>query len=341
MQLVTQSSVSFGPPPVSRETGCELGGALLGQGIGTVRPVWPEQSIAAPLLGSNVTVREIWRHPGSGTRGEIEGIAWRRANGVVYGVIELDEADFPDASNCSSLQAASEEAYRRIFRLLDLLGVPNLWRVWNYFDRINVESHGLERYRQFNIGRQDAFTACNRSVTGSLPAACAIGLTSGPLSIAFLAGESPARAVENPRQVSAYYYPVTYGPSSPTFSRATLAALPGQEFLFVSGTASIVGHLSKHVGDAAAQCREALANVEAVVNEANRSGPSVPFALNHLSYRAYVRRPEDFPAIHEVMVTLGPDVETVYVQADICRTDLLVEIEAVASHALGAADDVR
>ena len=341
LQLITQSSTSFPPPPNPHEAGGELGGALLGKGGSIVRPDWPEQSIAAPLLGSNVTVREIWRCPGPGTRGESEGISWQRANSLIYGVIELDEADFHDSTNGSRLQAASEEAYRRIFRLLDGQGVPNLWRVWNYFSRINAESHGLERYRQFNIGRQDAFIACNRSVTGSLPAACAIGLTDGPLSVAFLAGESPARVVENPRQMSAYHYPAAYGPRSPTFSRATLAALPGQEVLFVSGTASIVGHRSMHVGDAKAQCREAMANVEAVVNEANQSGPTVPFALNQLSYRAYVRRPEDFPAIHEQMSTLGSDVEIAYVHADICRTDLLVEIEAVASHALEAADDLR
>ena len=104
------------------------------------------------------------------------------------------------------------------------------------------DRHGLERYRQFNIGRQDAFLDSHRGATGNVPAASAIGLAGGPLSVAFLAGATPALAVENPRQVSAYLYPADYGPRSPTFSRAVRATLSGQEALFVSGTASIVGH---------------------------------------------------------------------------------------------------
>lgn len=337
LQLISQSSIPLSTVLVSRGTGCELGGALLGHQDGWGCPDWPEQSIAIPLLDSAASVREIWccSGPVSGISGVSERIVWRRANGVIYGVIELDEAEFPDSPDCSSLQAASEEAYRRIFRLLDAQGVPNLWRAWNYLSRINVETHGLERYRQFNVGRQDAFIACNRCATGNVPAACAIGLADGPLSIAFLAGESPARAVENPRQVSAYRYPAEYGPRSPTFSRATLVAFPGQEILFVSGTASIVGHRTLHAGDAAAQCREALANVQAVVYECNRFDSSAPFALEQLSYRAYLRRAQDFPAVQRVLATLGPDVAVVYMQADICRTDLLVEIEAVTSHTLG------
>lgn len=337
LQLISLPSALPTPPPVSRETGWALGGALLGHRDGGAHTDWPEQCIAAPLLGTAASVREIWccNGPSDGISGMSEGIVWRRAAGVIFGVIELDEADFPDSPGCSSLQAASAEAYRRIFRLLDVQGAPNLWRAWNYLSRINVETHGLERYRQFNIGRQDAFITCKRVATGNVPAACAIGLADGPLSVAFLAGELPARAVENPRQMSAYHYPAEYGPRSPTFSRAMLAVLPGQEILFVSGTASIVGHRTLHVGNVAAQCREALANVEAVVDECNRGGSFVPFGLNHLSYRAYLRRPEDFPAVQSVLATIGPDVAVVYMQADICRTELLVEIEAVATRAVG------
>ena len=162
----------------------------------------------------------------------------------LYGVLELDEAAFRGDATCPPLQAASAEAYRRIFRLLDAQGLPHLWRVWNCLSDINAETHGLERYRQFNIGRQDAFLDSHRGATGNVPAASAIGLAGGPLSVAFLAGATPALAVENPRQVSAYLYPADYGPRSPTFSRAVRATLSGQAALFVSGTASIVGHLS-------------------------------------------------------------------------------------------------
>ncbi len=321
---------------VSRETGGELGGAVLGAPPGGTMPPWPIQRIFAPILGSTVSfVQEVWRTDQPIVSGRSEDIVWRRTDGLLYGVITLDEADFPNTPECSSLQAASREAYRRIFHLLDAQRLPHLWRVWNYMAAINRETQGLERYRQFNIGRQDAFVDEHRGTSGNVPAACAIGLAGGLLNIAFMAGASPTVPVENPRQVSAYDYPADYGPRSPVFSRAALACLPDQELLFVSGTASIVGHLTVHPGDVTAQRREAMANVAAVRCEANLQCRSAPFGLNELSYRAYIRHARDLDAVRNTLKPLIGTAEIVYVQADICRQDLLLEIEAVASHALG------
>jgi chorismate lyase / 3-hydroxybenzoate synthase len=316
---------------VPRETARILGGDRLGAGL----PVadWPEQAIAARLAGSGPAgLREIWLSPLDCHGGFDQGIAWRRAGDVLYGVIELDEADFVDAAR-TPLQAASETAYRRIFQLLDAQGLPELWRVWNYLAEINTETHGLERYRQFNMGRQDAFLACNRGATGNVPAACALGLAGGPLSIAFLAGKTPAVPVENPRQVSAYHYPADYGPRSPTFSRAALVHPPGQEILFISGTASIVGHRSMHVGDVAGQTRETLANILAVLDQANQLARLGVFRREQLVCRTYLRNEGDQAAVAAVIGELLGPVEVCYVVADVCRADLLVEIEAMASQA--------
>lgn len=313
-----------------------LGGACLGRTADSVAPGWPLQAIFAPLPGSNATsLHEIWLSSAPCIAGHSEGIAWRRSGGVLYGVCEIDEAEFYAASEHSPLRAASQEAYRRIFRLLVAEGLPHIWRVWNYFADINGESNGLERYRHFNIGRQDAFLEFRREATGNVPAACAIGLADGPLSVAFIAGEQAAMALENPRQVSAYHYPADYGPRSPTFSRATLAYPPGQEILFVSGTASIFGHRTVHAGDTATQCREVLANIEAIVATANLHCRSAAFSLGELSYRVYIRHAVDFGKVGEVLLArLGSAAKIVLVQADICRSDLLLEIEATAIHVL-------
>ena len=320
---------------VPRETGAELGGALLGEPSTGALPVWPVQRIFAPLLGAtSPVVQENWLTTLPLRSGGSDDIVWCRNDGVLYGVLELSEADFLPMPGCSSLQAASAEAYRRIFRLLDAQDMPHLWRVWNYLADINLETGGLERYRQFNIGRQDAFVACRRGATGNVPAACAIGLAGGPLSIAFMAGTTPAVPVENPRQVSAYNYPADYGPRSPTFSRAALVYPEGQEILFISGTASIVGHQTVHPGDVVGQCRESMANIAAVLAEANRLRRSPAFMLSELCYRVYVRHAGDFDKVRAALRTLIGAAEVVYVQADICRHDLLLEIEAFASHAL-------
>lgn len=321
-------------PAVSRETAGILGGSRLGRAASAVD--WPEQAVFATLPGSTATIlREFWWVDEACQAGCVEGIVWRRAGDVLYGVIELDEQLF-SGKDRSALQLASEEAYRRIFRLLDAQGLPVLWRVWNYLAGINAETDGLERYRQFNIGRQDAFLACRQGATGNVPAACALGLAGGPLSIAFLAGATPAIPVENPRQVSAYHYPADYGPRSPTFSRAALVHPPGQEILFVSGTASIVGHQTVHPGDVAGQCRESLANIRAVLDEANRQRRSTEFVMDALGYRVYLRHAEDYAVVREILQQTVGQAEVAYVQADICRADLLVEIEAQALHVLDA-----
>lgn len=311
-----------------------LGASSIGLLVPDHSAGWPVQSIVAPLLGcADDNLQEIWRLESECRSGVYEGISYRRAGPLLYGVIELDELAFSLAH--SPLQAATEEAYRRIFCLLEQEGLPHLWRVWNYLADINGESDGLERYRQFNIGRQDAFIAFRRGATGNVPAACAIGLASGPLSIAFMAGEQSAIPVENPRQVSAYNYPVDYGPRSPTFSRANLVYLPAQEILFISGTASIVGHQTVHPGDAAGQCVESLANIAAVVQEASVLSRGAAYRLEALSYRVYIRNAGDFDDIRQLLTERLGAAEIVYLQADICRADLLVEIEAVASQSLG------
>jgi enamine deaminase RidA (YjgF/YER057c/UK114 family) len=135
--------------------------------------------------------------------------------------------------------------------------------------------------------------------------------------------------IENPRQTSAYHYPPKFGSHSPTFSRACLLRDSAGTNLFVSGTASIVGHETIHHGDVTAQTRESLLNIDALLDEANRVIGSDRYALDGLKFKVYVRRPADLPAIaHTLSAMVRAADPIVYLQADVCREDLLVEIEA-------------
>ncbi len=269
----------------------------------------------------------------SGRAGEAAGIRYRVGAHWLYGVLDADESGF---GRDRPLQETTEDAYRRIFALIERERCPHLWRTWNYMADINKESGGLERYRQFNLGRHQAFVAGGRLTRGSVPAACALGIRSGPLTIAFLAGRSSATPLENPRQISAYDYPAIYGPRSPTFSRGALARLPGQELLFVSGTASIVGHRTLHPDDVRGQTRETLANIEALLAAASDEALTAPYRLPELRLRVYVRHAADLPRVRAVVETaVGAATDVAYVEADICRADLLVEIEAIACHPMG------
>jgi len=91
-----------------------------------------------------------------------------------------------------------------------------------------------------------------------------------------------------------------------------------------------------HPGNVLGQCRETMDNIAAVVAEANRRCRSAPFRQDELSYRVYFRHAGDFAAIRNLLAPLVGGAEVIYLQADICRRDLLLEIEAVASHTLGS-----
>lgn len=309
----------------------------------------PSMHVSMPRLDVEDSICEVWHGSGRPTQGHCGAIHYRYDNDMLFGVIKLSEAMFEASADKTPLQQATESAYRQIFSLLDTLHFPYLFRIWNYMADINANSYGLERYVQFNLGRQDAFLAHGRDVVGNVPAACALGF--GPtfgeecspqesLSISFLAGRVMPQCIENPRQISAYEYPQQYGPRSPTFSRASLIRLGQDDVLFLSGTASIVGHASLHPDDVIAQTRETVANIEAVLAEANRLVGQPKFDLSSLYYKVYVRHAADLEQIrNELAHCVGDALKAVYLQADVCRQDLLLEIEATAGHPLAMMSD--
>ena len=98
-----------------------------------------------------------------------------------------------------------------------------------------------------------------------------------------------------------------------------------------SGTASVVGHRSMHVGDVEAQLAEVVCNLETLFAEAagqlGRPGLGDFDAGSFL--RVYVRHAADWPVIEHRLRERWPDARLAGLRGDVCRGDLLVEIEAV------------
>ena len=272
-------------------------------------------------------VRECWSSNQSVAVGDDQGIVWRHDGEILFGTVGIWSADV--AATDWSLVFA--DVYARVFHVAKQLGFPRLWRIWQYLPDINREVSGLERYRQFNRGRKQAFSHLKMVDKGHFPAACALGSASGQWSLSFMAGKQKPVFLENNRQISAFHYPSKYGKSRPMFARAVLVELPQQMLLLVSGTASIVGHESMHVGDVAAQTRECLHNIRAVCRQAGHISSMLDWENIGFDYRVYVRHAEDLPLVRAIMheQDIGDAVVT-YVQADVCRRELLVEIEAQA-----------
>lgn len=313
----------------------------------------PVAQVRVEPLPGEAALCEAWTAQAPLRQGRSGRVRWSANDGLLFCAVDIDESDMTDTSRGNTgpprvsplyaaavpgtggseappLQIAARQAYDQLFETLDALGYPHLLRVWNHVPDINGMSGGLERYRLFNIGRQDAFLAHGRTVRGaSVPAASALGAAGdAPLLVYCIAARRPAKAIENPRQVSAYHYPQDYGPRSPTFSRASLVDFGEQRLLFISGTASIVGHRTLHAEDVAEQTRETLRNINAVLQQAQDKG-AAGMRLTDLHYKVYVRRAQDWPVIRaELRRAAGTATRAIALQADVCRIDLLVEIEA-------------
>lgn len=215
-------------------------------------------------------------------------------------------------------------------------GYTEMARMWNLVGGItDPNADGVEIYRDFCVGRAEAFAAWGDRV-GRLPAATGIGTLSQGVDLCFIAVR-PGRTthIENPRQTPAYEYPARYGPKSPSFARATwLRGLgDGPGTLFVSGTASIVGAETVHVDDIAGQVDETLRNIEVLIGGENLAGHGVDrgFELKDLNQiRVYVRDAGDLPLVRERVRAVFPaHTEIAWFNVDVCRSDLLVEIEGV------------
>ena len=260
-------------------------------------------------------------------RGQSRDSSWAKSEQCLVVALWANEADY------DNLQHATEQLYARLLTEVVSRGYPHLVRIWNYFSEINRIDNSLERYRQFCIGRFDAFAHHGLGET-RFPSACALGNQGGDLVIYALASKVKPWHFENPRQASAYHYPAEYGPRSPSFARASLLTLPQKlPKLFVSGTASIVGHVTQHPNELALQTEVTLDNLRLLLAHV-----ADQYALAHLGHtpalspevlKVYVRHRQDLAYVQKCVECAYPGVPVVYVGADICRADLLVEIDGV------------
>lgn len=282
--------------------------------------------VGLPLLGTSDDTVEVWRARKPTRVLNTHDVALIVNEDCAFGHMLVDEEAHGD------LQTATRFAYEHVLQTARDAGYPHILRVWHYFPRIHAVENGIERYQAFCIGRHAALSAA-QDFECTLPAATAIGSHGSGLLLYFIAAATPGVQVENPRQVSAFRYPRQYGPESPSFSRAVLKRWPQGEELYISGTASVVGHASRHRHDLDAQMAEIVRNLGAVVEHArSASGRLIAFPETLSAVKVYVRNPKDYPHIAAALAEeIGPEVPALYLHGDICRTDLLLEVEAVCS----------
>ena len=279
--------------------------------------------LRVPLQPHGASPFEVWRSNGPIRSGRDGDIAWSTDGQLLFGAIELDEHEI-------GIEAAAERIYAQLIAFQARSATPKLLRIWNYLDAITLGEGDTERYRQFCVGRARGMGDFD---TSNLPAATAIGRCDDQrtLQVYWLAACEAGTPVENPRQVSAYRYPREYGRQSPSFARAMLPPADGHMPLLLSGTASVVGHATQHVGELLAQIEETFINFDALLDAARLGAPALPAQFGAgTRLKVYVRDRDDLPLVAQALdQRFGDRVPRLLLHAAICRRELSMEIDGV------------
>jgi chorismate lyase / 3-hydroxybenzoate synthase len=266
------------------------------------------------LVGTGMT--ELWHAEAEVESGRDGPVHFAASGRYLAGKVEIDE------QAAGSLEAAAAEAYDAISRFTAGSAHHHLLRMFNYFSGINTGDGDAERYKRFCSGRAAGFHGLTDP---TWPAATAVGRQdrSDLLQVYWLAGREPGRALENPRQISAFNYPRQYGPSPPSFSRAMLIS----EGLLISGTASVLGHASHHPHDLAAQLDEILRNLGSLRQASGAAAPAQSGRGTIL--KVYLRDAAAAGFVSAYLrAQLPAQAQFLVLGADICRRELVVEIDA-------------
>ncbi len=214
--------------------------------------------------------------------------------------------------------------------------VSSIVRQWNYLEDIVCLDGDNQNYQEFNNARS-GFYGTSFEKTG-YPAATGIGTNSGGLIVEFVAVNSTVVKtfpVDNEEQISAHKYSkeVLIGVESelkttPKFERARYFELLGKKMIFISGTASILGEKTVGIGDPVEQTKVTIENIKRLYSEnvlEPLSGNNLQPKYGHA--RVYIKNRKDFAAIRRTFRLHFGNLPVVYIIADVCRDDLLVEIE--------------
>jgi chorismate lyase/3-hydroxybenzoate synthase len=248
---------------------------------------------------------------------------------TVVGAAHLSDTD---------LHAEVRNAYEKVLKKVSGLDYHPV-RFWNNVPRITAPaSRQRNRYMVFNEGRYDAlahFYGNASQFDQHMPTATAVNAGGDDVKIFCLCADKPSTPLNNPRQVAPYHYSKRFGPLPPCFARAVRLTHPAN-WLVVGGTAAIRGEDSVYREDLSRQIQETFANLAALIAAARgetcvSQKHSATYLSAYRELRIYFPNLEHESQIREATRAAFQNVQRVeMVLADLCREELLVEIEGVA-----------
>lgn len=249
------------------------------------------------------------------------------------------------ASLRDPVETQSDEIFQHIESILldENMGIHEVVRQWNYIGNITDTTNGIQNYQSFNNARARFYAKAHWSNYG-YPAATGIGMSMDGIMVSLLAisfkAEISVTPLNNPLQVAAHQYSPSMlvghqKNATPKFERAKVVQIGSDCVCFISGTAAIRGEQSMHLLDVASQTRQTIENIHYLLSVENmrRHGIDTQTGLVPTVLRVYFKKLEYLAAVQAEVETVWWGIPALYVQADICRPELLVEIEGIAEQA--------
>lgn len=222
----------------------------------------------------------------------------------------------------------------------------NIVRQWNYIENIilvdNEKDAYLQNYQIFNDLR--ALFYEKSEFTNGYPSATGIGTINGGCTIEVIVFKEKKRntvkPVTNSMQIDAHSYSTNQlvgnaieevrKVSTPKFERGKFLQLDNVGLLFISGTASIIGEQTVYNDDVSKQTITTLQNIENLIsmNNLGKNHINTAYQPRLLNYRVYLKNEADYSIVKSLCDTYFGIDKGFIVHADICRDNLLVEIEA-------------
>lgn len=241
-------------------------------------------------------------------------------------------------------QLAAVDAFEIMASILrkEKFSFNHLVRQWNYIGNILQVRNGFQNYQIFNEVRNDYYSKY-RTING-FPAATGVGMKFGDVILDFCAIRSDdplnIKAIDNPEQVNAYEYgqQVLIGAAErdrsvknpPKFERALMIVNKAGAHLHISGTASILGQDTEGKGNIEKQTLITIGNIKNLADTKRLGRLLTDKSLGEEFFllRVYIKCRSDFQVVRQICSSHFPEVPIIYLEADICRDDLLMEIEA-------------
>ena len=313
----------------------------------------PATSIVAqrPESGSELVLELICTRAS-----ETKKVHYKTSSDLNYTVVDHGDFKVVHATGLmggqhDSIRESAEKAFLKATAILseEGLSIHHIIRQWNYVEdiaRVEDPDRTLQNYQVFNDVRSRFYD--NGIFKHGYPAATGIGMTTGGVIIGFIAvsdaDQVDVKPIRNPRQIDAHRYSkaVLMGKSTgimgekctPKFERGKMVFLEGKAYMYVSGTASIVGETTLHQGDVKNQTTTTIDNIFELFSRENQASLGLEFDVSRIHFshlRVYVKHQKDIPAVRSICESRLNCKSSLYLESDICREDLLVEIEGIFS----------